>query len=288
MESDIEDSPSFVSVKKRKEEFVAKASTKIWKEIPSKENPYICESALCHGYDLIELMKKSSFIHVLYLMFRGELPCENNKELLERAMIAFINPGPRNSATRAAMDAGIGKTDAGLILPIGLNILSGNFRGAAEVELSMRWLRKHRKFSPKGLVAELLEKSTKEEEASEEDLTIAPGFGSHFGSIDKLTLNIADSLIGLSGSGDILLWGNEFAKELNLNNMGWLNTGVVAAVLCDLGFQPRMGAGLFQIMSAPGLYAHGIELASKPITAMPFPDDDHYFIEKLEENKNVE
>ena len=61
--------------------------------------------------------------------------------------------------------------------------------------------------------------------------------------------------------------------------MGWLATGVVAAVLTDLGFPPRAAAGIYQIISAPGLLAHGVELANKPLTAMPFISDEDYIIE---------
>lgn len=62
--------------------------------------------------------------------------------------------------------------------------------------------------------------------------------------------------------------------------MGWLTTGVVAAVLAELGFQPRAAAGLYQYLCAPGLLAHGIEMSNKPVTSMPFISDKNYVIEK--------
>jgi len=62
----------------------------------------------------------------------------------------------------------------------------------------------------------------------------------------------------------------------------------VAAILCELGFQPRMGAGMFQLISAPGIFAHGIEMANKPITAMPFPDDKDYSIESSSDKTHEE
>lgn len=60
---------------------------------------------------------------------------------------------------------------------------------------------------------------------------------------------------------------------------GWLATGVAAAAFCDLGFMPRAAAGLFQLLCAPGLLAHGVELANKPVTALPWISDDDYVIE---------
>ena len=55
-------------------------------------------------------------------------------------------------------------------------------------------------------------------------------------------------------------------------------SGIAAAVFTDLGFSPRAGAGLFQLLGAPGLLAHGAELANKPVTAMPFVKDENYAI----------
>lgn len=76
-----------------------------------------------------------------------------------------------------------------------------------------------------------------------------------------------------------LQWGNAFAEAIKPYNQAWLNTGICAAAFIDLGFISRAGAGLFQIICAPGLLAHGIELSNKPRTAMPFVDEEHYVIE---------
>jgi hypothetical protein len=57
---------------------------------------------------------------------------------------------------------------------------------------------------------------------------------------------------------------------------GLMLTGVAAAAFMELGFSPKQGAGLFQFAAAPGLLAHGLEMASQPITAMPFVPDSRY------------
>ncbi len=277
----------FAQVKKRQDIYAEKQATKIWQEVPSNTNPYISKASLCHGYDLLELMDKKSFIDVVYLLFRGELPSKNEKQLLDKVFIAFINPGPRHPSTRAAIDAGIGKTDSELILPIGLSLLSGESSGASEVESAMRWLRKNRKHEPTLIAKNIL---TLKQESKSEGLSkaaIAPGFGSHLGGVDELVESIAEEINKLPGAGNVFLWANRFAAALKSHDAGWLSTGLVAAILCDLGFQPRMGAGLFQIMSAPGIFAHAIEVANKPITAMPFVDDEEYIMEFNEEVVDV-
>ena len=83
-------------IKKRALKFDSKTITKIWQEIPSDYNPYLTEEIRCHGYDLFELIKKKSFVDVLFLLFVGELPTKEQTLLLETLLIGLINPGPRH------------------------------------------------------------------------------------------------------------------------------------------------------------------------------------------------
>ncbi len=264
-------------VTKRDKEFAQHIATTIWEEVPSKANPYIASDARCQGYALTELVEKCSFIEVLFLIFRGELPNKAEAELLERLMIFLINPGPRHPATRAAMNAGVGKTEPEHILPIGLTILSGSYLGAGEIEGGMRFLHEHAGKPADQVVEMLLETSACPEKG---DWHVTPGFGSRYGSIDIMPNEMACYLADLNENWKILRWGCEFSRLLSSHQMGWLTTGLAAAAFADLGFEPRLGAGLFQLLNAPGLLAHGVEQANKPMTAMPFVKDEDYVIEK--------
>lgn len=265
------------SVEKRKIKFSKRTVTKIWSETASELNPYIAADHHCHGYSLFELMAKRSFVDVLFLMFQGELPSQSKGLILEQLMIAQISPGPRHPATRAAMTAGVGKTDVVHILPIGLSILGGSIRGAAEVKESMDFINSSLGSAPEIVARGLLKDDRRPDEG---DWQVAPGFGSYYGDIDPFQRKIAAHLAALPGSGDALQWSTAFANEISVDNLGWLPTGVAAAVLLDLGFNSCAGAGIFQLISAPGLLAHGLELIDKPLTAMPFPDDENYIIEE--------
>ena len=236
--------PERVAVSRRDDKFVARPVTRIWREQATEENPYVAEKCACHGYDILELASKRSYIDVLFLLFRGELPTAEQEQLLQRLMIAFINPGPRHPATRAAMNAGVSRTDAGHILPIALCLLS-----ATDVEDSIRFLRKHQRRAATELATELY--ANADNRPAEGDWCIAPGFGSSYDSIDPMAQHTADMLLESAGSKPVLEWGNTFSRALNDYGMGWLPTGVVAAVLAELGFQPRAGIGFYQILSAP-------------------------------------
>jgi citrate synthase len=263
-------------VKRRSETFCKRPVTKIVDEVPCAHNPYIAKQVRCYGYDVLDLMEKRSFVDVLYLLFRGELPGKNQARLLESLMIALAHPGPRHPATRAAMNVAVSKTNVAHFLPISLSILGGEFLGAAEVENSMRFLRKNLRLSPEEVVAHQVLNG---ERPLEGDWHPFPGFGSRFGSVDEIPDAIAKRLANQPGAGKALHWGNVLAAQLRESGMGWLSTGVAAAVLTDLGFNARSGAGLYQLLSAPGLLAQGVEMANKPLTAMPFLTDEEYIIE---------
>ncbi|MCP4350619.1 MAG: citrate synthase [Desulfobacterales bacterium] len=270
------DRDEYHKVKKREEKHTTRTITRIWDEQAGEQNPYLAEHCRCRGYDLMELMEKRSFFDVLYLLFRGELPTANQTGLLETLMVAFINPGPRHPATRAAMNAGVGKTNPAHILPISLSVLGGDYLGAGEVADAMLFLKKHLKKEPGKVAEDMLSSADPPEEG---DWHIAPGFGCRFGGIDPLPQEIAAKLTALPGSGSVMKWGNLFAEAIKPQDHGWLSTGVCAAAFLDLGFISRAGAGLFQLICAPGLLAHGIELANKHITAMPLIDEEHYVID---------
>jgi citrate synthase len=263
-------------VESRNDVFAERTATTIWQEIETPGNPYLADSCRCHGYDLMELVHKRSFVEVLYLLFRGDLPAPDEARLLEQLMIALINPGPRHPATRAAMNAGVGSTDREHILPIALSLYGGKHLGAAEVEPAMNWLRKQRKYDPTQLAKEVIANGIP---PAEGDWHIVPGFGSRFGGIDPMAARIANHLSCLPGTHETLAWGCDFANALNSHSLGWLSPAIAAAVFTDLGFSPRAGAGLFQLLGAPGLLAHGVELSNKPVTAMPFIKDEDYVIQ---------
>ncbi len=280
--------PKRVKVQSRNEPFSARAATRIWAEQPSSDNPYIAASALCHGYDLFELMDKRSFVDVFYLLFRGDLPSAAEAQLLQSLMIALINPGPRHPATRAAMNVGVGKTNPLHILPIASAVLGGDHRGGGEIENAMRFLRKYQKTNPADFLKQHpddLQTSTPDldapnESADESPVSTTPGFGKHHGGVDLMAAGIAGRLVKLDAAGKALKWGDDFAKTLAPSGSGWFITGVAAAVFADLGFQPKAGGALFQLIGAPGLVAHGLEVANKPITAMPYVSDANYTIER--------
>ncbi|MDH3325380.1 MAG: citrate synthase [Gammaproteobacteria bacterium] len=265
-----------IKTEHRKEIFSKKIPTRLCKELPSDDNPYLAKSIRYHGYELNDILENCNFVETFFLLFYGEFPDKNQSEILEKLMIGLINPGPRHPATRAAMYSSVSKTNPGNVLPIGLSIMSGSHGGAGDVESSMRFIRKNMRQSPQETANRLSELLP---ENSKEDLVIAPGFGQLYQSADPITSSISKMILALEGAGEALRWANEFAVVIQPYNMGWLKSGLAAAVFCDLGFQPKAGVGLYQLLTAPGILAHGLEVANKKLNSMPFPGDENYVFE---------
>lgn len=256
------------NVRSREETFVTRLSTKITCEVESPDNPYLVSQVRYHGYDQMDLMKHCDVSDTVYLLFRGELPNANEKELFRRLCIALINPGMRHPATQASITAGVGKSMPVNVLPVALSIYGGEFDGAADVEAAMRL---YRRLSRKPAADTALAFSNKEIEG-------LPGFGTLYGDIDEYSTTLFENIIEGCEESKLLNWVGELNQRLRSQGMGLLKTGLCAALLAELGFQPRQGSGMMQLLAAPGLLAHGVEYANKPLTSMLFESDDCYEI----------
>ncbi len=263
------------SVEKRADQFVDKASTSITNDLPS-ENPYITKQRLIYGYDLVDLLHYCDFVEVLYLLFKGELPDQKSKSMLEKLMIALCNPGPRHHATRAAMNAAVSKTKLWNLLPIGASLLSGENSGAEEVQNSMLFLKRSRRKDPVAVAQDLLQSK---KNTDTQDGRLVAGFGERFSGLDVLTHKLANEFIAQYPDSGYLQWADSFVNQINKMNYGWLDTGLAAAVFLSIGFGIRAAPALFQYLSLPGVLAHGVEKANQPITEMPFISQKNYIIE---------
>lgn len=255
--------------------YAAKAQTNILLEQASTTNPYVTKSNFLHGYNVLDLMKKKSFVEVLLLLFIGELPEPTKVQLFERLMIALMNLGPRHPAVKAAMVAGVSKTNAEHLLPIGLSVLGGKSNGAKEVEQAIIFLQHNVTKPAADVAAELV--ATMNRSKVQGEFHLCPGFGNHYGSVDEYTNDIAQQItIDLKSDFSFIHWANDFSQYLAPYHMGWLKTGLAAAVFCELNIGAREAIGLFQLICAPGIFAHGVEQTHKPITAIPMLSDEQH------------
>ncbi|MCW8866722.1 MAG: hypothetical protein OQK09_13090 [Colwellia sp.] len=265
-----------VKIESRNDSFTSKIKSEITSELPSDDNEFLVKETRIHGYDVMELMDSCDYNDVFFLLYSGELPTDEQKNLLRQLSVFLINLGPRHSSSRTAANAAVGRTDVNHILPIAIMGMGGAYGGSKEVESAMRFLRKHAGESPK-TVAENCIKSTPD--PKEEDWILAPGFGTDFRGQSPFLIKAKDKLLQSSPDNGYLNWANNFVTFLPIDNScGWRLAGVVAAVLLDLNIEPRLGSGIFQMLASPGAFAHGIQFSNKPITDIPFLKDEDYEI----------
>jgi len=258
---------SFSDVKSRGEEFSVKIDTKITSEQSPVHNPYLVEKQLIHGYDHIELLENCNFADIIFLLLKGELPTKDQSVLFNKLAIALINPGVRHPAAQASIIAGVGKSDTVNILPITLGIYGGTFDGAGEIESIIRLFRK---LSRKPAV--------EAQDAALKD-TI-PSITKHYGDADTYANILIEKLKPYAVGGKVFSWLSELQSLIYPKNIGVTKASITAAILADLGFQPRHGASIMQLLAAPGLLAHGLEYSNKPLTSMVFEPDTAYTIEE--------
>lgn len=229
--------------------------TKITSETAAEHNQYVTKCRRTHGYDVLELANGLSLSQMIFLSFKGELPCLDTLRLMDFLLVSLSNPGPRHGAVRAAMTAAISKSAPEHLLPIGLHVLGGERHGFAEVVASASWLKNN--FGK--LTTEPVD---------------VPGFGLVYGEKDPL---VEEFLIRSPRIRD----ENSFSHfAYNIHKMqhagGVLDTGYCAALCLDLGFQPRECGAIFQLACSVGILAHAMEQTHAPISASTLLDDEHY------------
>lgn len=247
--------------------FSGSAKTKICLEQASDTNPYICTKQYLSGYDTLDLASNVSFIDVLLLLFKLELPSKEERQLLEVLMIGLINAGPRHPASRAAMSAGISKANTEHILPISLTVLGGSQGGAIEVGEAYKFIQSNQNQEVDDLV---------KQSSDIEGDRFAPGFGKIYGEKDLFIQSLGNLIQTKFQTGKCFNWAIKLSEKLSANNSGLLDVGLAAAVFCDLRIGHRESIALYQFVRAPGLIAHGLEQTHRPINDIPLLEDSNY------------
>jgi len=268
-----------IKIESRNDQFTSIIKSEITLEIPADENDFLVKEMHTHGYNVLDLMDSCDYIDVFFLLYNGDLPTVEQKLLLSKLSIFLINLGPRHTSARAAANAGIGRTDVNHIVPIAVMGMSGEYNGSKEVEQSMRYLTKHFTQSAEQAINDCLANEQEQSAQVEAERIIAPGFGTDHGGQSPLLNEVKNKLLTISPEQGYLQWANNFVNAMPQNTKcGWRLAGLVAPIFLDLNFEPRMGAGLFQMLSCPGAFAHGIQFSNKPLTDMPFLKDEDYDI----------
>lgn len=222
-----------------------------WKTSITKVEP---NQLTTRGYSQEDLIGNYSFPEMVYLLLKGEIPSETHKKMLETVLVSFCDHGvtpPSTQSARLMASAGspVNACIAGGILAFGKN-------HAGAIEISMKMLQRGVQLQKN------YGKST--EEVTDEILSYfsntgmkVPGFGHRYHKKDpraKKLMEVAENLNCFNEHSKLAMkiqesLYNEKGIQLNID-------GANSAILSDMGFDWKIGCGIFIIGRVPGLLAH--------------------------------
>lgn len=215
------------------------------------------------GYPIEQLIGNVTFVEMIWLLLRGEVPSRDQATLLEAAMVASVNAGPMSpscSIASMAITCGVGLNNA---IASGINALGDTHGGAGQqcMELYDR-------------IAERWNEKADLQQATADELdsifasgqSFIPGYGHRFHSVDPRSvrlLELADKARDgghVSGRYAAIARAIEADLERRKGKRLPINVdGSFAVILAELGFAPPLGRGVFVLARSVGLLAHAWE-----------------------------
>jgi len=208
---------------------------------------------IVRGHELASLMRNNSFSEIIFLILQSRLPSDDELKMFDAILGSIIDHGPAvASALAARISASAGNS---MHSALAAGILGFGSRHGVAVEDAMKFLQTNASKTQDELRELLADMKQKKE--------YVPGFGHKL-----FTENDPRSVALFDIAGETNFYGkhcefvhtlytaiNESSSKLLPINID----GAIAAILSDMGFDARLGKGIFIIGRIPGLVAHVYE-----------------------------
>lgn len=215
------------------------------------------------GYDLTKLAGESSFSKTIYLILKGEMPDEKSEKMLDAILTIVIDHGLEPSSVVAARNIYSGGSPVQAAVAGGI-LAFGEFHGGA-IETAMENFNFYADKTPGDLIDDLKAKGKR-----------VSGYGHKLYDKDPRT----DRLVELSKKLGFFAKYVKFAEDVESEFIKRgkklpLNIdGIMAALLCEMGFDVKAGKGIFIIARVPGLVAHVAEEAVREQPARRLSEEE--------------
>ncbi|MEU6371648.1 citryl-CoA lyase [Streptomyces sp. NPDC046909] len=232
-----------------------------WATAVSRIEPGVVE---LREHPIQDLIGTTTFVEMIWLLLRGELPRPPQARLLEAALVAGVDHGPQApsiAAARMAATCGVGLNSA---MATGVNMLGDVHGGAGQqcVQLLREITDHHGQGVPfDAAVTEVVRRWR-------ERSRYLPGFGHRFHPVDPrrdpllalVDRAVADGTV----AGDQLRAARAVEDRLNRGREGKkpvpMNIdGATAVIYAELGFAAPLARGLFVLSRSVGILAHAWE-----------------------------
>ncbi len=245
-----------------------------WKSAITKVEP---NKLSVRGYKLDELMGQVTYAEMVYLLFKGELPDEKIGKLINAILVSSVDHGTTPPSVLSALT--VASTGAPMNAAVAAGILSiSRFHGGA-IEDCMLILRQGMELVQKDgkTIEEAANQVIDEYRAVKKRLS---GFGHRLHTDDPRTKKLFKIADECGYAKDFVKLGNKMVQALKEKTGKTLPLnvdGAIAALLCELEFDPNLANAFFMIARVPGLVAHIHEekLRQKPMRKI-HPTDTEY------------
>ncbi|MBI4037561.1 citryl-CoA lyase [Candidatus Curtissbacteria bacterium] len=219
-----------------------------------------------YGYDLINLAGTGSFTKAIYLILKGEMPDKNSEKMLDSMLAVAIDHGVEPASVVAARNIYSGGSPLQAAVAGGILAL-GEYHGGA-IEGAMETFKKYEQAGVRSLM----------EDFAKSGLRVL-GFGHRYYTSDPRTQKLIEISKELGFFGKYVKFAEKLEEEFSKGGKKLpLNIdGIFAALLLEMGFNPKTGKGFFIIARTPGLVAHVVEesLREKPVRRLSDKDIEY-------------
>jgi citryl-CoA lyase len=216
------------------------------------------------GKDLIGLSDKVSFAASIYLALKGRLPDEKAEKMFSAMLVISIDHGVEPSSVVAARN--IYSAGSPVQAAVAGGVLAfGEYHGGA-IESAMESF------------YEFVDKPAGEviDDFKSRDKRLA-GFGHKlYKGDDPRTVKLIEIAKETGFEGKYVKFAQSISEEFkNRQKALPLNIdGIIAAILCEMGFDSKVGKGIFIIARVPGLVAHVVEEATREKPVRRLEEDE--------------
>ena len=203
-----------------------------------------------YGYDLISLSGESSFPRVIYLILKGEMPDKNAENMFDAMLTIALDHGVEPPSVVAARNVYSGGSPVQAAVAAGVLAL-GEYHGGA-IEAAMENFKKYQPHGVKKIIEDFAKSGTR-----------VSGFGHRLYTIDPRTQRLLELSKKLGFYGKYVKFALDLETELSkgAKKLPLNIDGIFASLLLEMGFNPKVGKGVFIIARTPGLVAHVVEEA---------------------------
>lgn len=238
------------------------------------------------GYPQEELIGSISFAEMVFLLLKGEIPSSNQSKMLEAILVSFCDHGVTPPSTQVARI--MASTGAPMNTCVSGGLSSFGKYHAGALERCMRFIQRliNDGIPPEGPPnsrSELKDAAFQAVENYLEKGEKIPGFGHRFHEEDPrppklIKLSKKHGCFGIHT--ELVLQIQNLLEEMKGIRMNI--DGANAGILSDMGFDWKLGTGIFMIGRVPALVSHIYEEKSVETPFRKFVEVEEIFYDQID------